>query len=263
MYKNLRHFLNALDKAGELKHIRKQVSSYLEISKLTDTASKSPNGGKALFFENVKGSSFPVVTNIFGSYKRICMALEVNHLDQLGARIKKIISFTPPKNLKEVFSGIHDAISYTKFFPKHIKSGIPACQEIIFQNENVDLSILPVLHCWPKDAGPFITLPLVFTKSPLNGKPNAGMYRMQIFDKNTTGMHWHIHKDGSHHYNEYTRIGKRMPVAVAVGVDPATTYAATAPLPRGVDEMLLSGFIREKPVKMAKCITKACRLSTT
>jgi len=254
-YNNLKDFLNALDKAGELLYIKNQVSHYLEISKITDRESKSPDGGKALFFENVKGSDFPVTTNIFGSPRRICMALGVDYLDQLAERIKEFIDFNPPKNLKEALNVIPMAISAANFFPRSFKSGTPPCQQVVLQGDDIDLSKIPVLHCWPKDAGPFITLPLVFTRSLVTGKRNVGMYRMQVFDKKTTGMHWHIHKDGSHYYNEYCRANKRMPVAVAIGADPATIYAATAPMPQGLDEMILAGFIRKKPVKMAKCLT--------
>jgi 4-hydroxy-3-polyprenylbenzoate decarboxylase len=143
----------------------------------------------------------------------------------------------------------------TQFFPRRHRKPHPPCQEVVHTGKEVDLSTIPVLHCWPLDGGPFVTLPLVFTRSLVTGKQNAGMYRMQIYDRNTTGMHWHIHKDGSHYYNEYCRAKKRMPVAVAVGTDPATTYAATAPLPRGVDEMILAGFIRQKPVYRTRCLT--------
>ncbi|MDM8525368.1 menaquinone biosynthesis decarboxylase [Desulfococcaceae bacterium HSG8] len=254
-YKNLRDFLAALDRAGETRYIRDPVSSHLEISKITDRESKYPNGGKALFFENVRGSEFPVVTNIFGSPRRICMALGVDHLDQIGERIKKYIEFNPPRNIKEALNVIPMAVELVKFPPRKFRGEKPPCQEVVLTGDDTDLSKLPVLHCWPKDAGPFVTLPLVFTKSLLTGKRNVGMYRMQIFDKNSTGMHWHIHKDGSHYFNEYRDAGKQMPVAVAIGADPATIYAATAPMPRGVDEMLLAGFIRKKPVTMAKCLT--------
>ncbi len=255
MYKNLKDFLDTLDKTGELKYIKHEVSPHLEISKITDKESKSADGGKALFFKNVKGSSFPVVTNIFGSSRRICMALGVDHLDELGKRIKKYIDFIPPKSLLGALDLIPMAISFTKFFPRSFRSGTPPCQEVVYKNDEVDLAKLPVLHCWPKDAGPFITLPIVITKSLVTGKRNVGMYRMQVFDKKSTGMHWHIHKDGSHYFNEYCKKKKRMPVAVAIGADPAVIYAATAPMPRGVDEMMLAGFIRNKPVIMAKCIT--------
>ncbi|GBC63910.1 menaquinone biosynthesis decarboxylase [Desulfonema ishimotonii] len=255
MYKNLREFLNALDKAGEIRYIRKEVSPHLEISKYTDRESKSRDGGKALFFEKVSGSSFPVATNIFGSPKRICMAMGVRHLDDLADRIRAYIEFNPPKNLKEALNIIPLAVGVTQFFPRTFRGKKPPCQEVVLTGDQVDLTRLPVLHCWPHDGGPFVTLPLVFTRSPETGKRNVGMYRLQIFDRNTTGMHWHIHKDGSHYYNEYRRAGKRMPVAVAIGADPATTFAATAPMPRGVDEMLLAGFIRKKPVTMAKCVS--------
>ena len=142
-----------------------------------------------------------------------------------------------------------------KFFPRPFRRGTPPCQETVLKDDRVDLSILPVIQCWPKDAGRFITLPLVITQSLKTGKRNMGMYRMQIYDKNSTGMHWHIHKDGSHYFNEYAQAGKRMPVAVAIGADPATIYAATAPMPQGMDEIIMAGFIRKKPVRMAKCQT--------
>jgi len=255
LYKNLKDFLDTLDKAGELKHIHDQVSPHLEISKLTDRESKSPDGGKALFFENVKGSLFPVATNIFGSSRRICLALGVDHLDQLGERIKKYIDLNPPKSLIGALQMLPMAFGFAKFFPRSFKASTPPCQEVVYKDDDVDLSKLPVLHCWPKDAGPFITLPMVFTKSLETGKRNVGMYRMQVFDRNSTGMHWHIHKDGSHYFNEYRKAGIKMPVAVAIGADPAIIYSATAPMPRGIDEMLLAGFIRKKPVTMAKCLT--------
>lgn len=255
MFQNLREFISALDKAGELKKISDIVSPFLEISKITDQESKSPGGGKALLFQNVRNSSFPVATNLFGSHKRICMALGVKNLDQLGSRVREYIEFNPPRNFKEALNAIPMAIQLANFFPRMFKGKNPPCQEIVCTGDKVDLSKIPVLHCWPGDAGPFVTLPLVFTKSLKTGKRNAGMYRLQIFDQRTTGMHWHIHKDGSHYFKEYQEAGKRMPVAVAIGADPATIYSATAPMPRGIDEMMLAGFIRKKPVKMTKCIT--------
>ncbi|MCP4347787.1 MAG: menaquinone biosynthesis decarboxylase, partial [Desulfobacterales bacterium] len=148
-YKNLRDFLNTLERAGELKHITNPVSPYLEISKLTDRELKSAHGGKALFFENVEGCSFPVATNIFGSPRRICMALGVEHLDQLGARIKEYIEFNPPRSLKEALNVIPMALSLAKFFPRSFKYGTPPCQEVVLTHDKVDLSKLPVLHCWP------------------------------------------------------------------------------------------------------------------
>jgi 4-hydroxy-3-polyprenylbenzoate decarboxylase len=255
VYKNLREFLDRLEKAGELKHIRREVSSRLEISRLTDRESKSVDGGAALFFERVAGSAFPVATNLFGSPRRICMALGVDHLDDLAERIRSYIEIDPPSSFREALSMLPLALDASRFFPRSFKGKTPPCQEIVTTGEAVDLSRLPVLHCWPKDAGAFITLPLVFTRSLKTGRQNLGMYRMQVFDKTTTGMHWHIHKDGSHYFNEYARAGKTMPVSVAIGADPATIYAATAPMPRGVDEILLAGFIRKQPVRMTRCVT--------
>jgi 4-hydroxy-3-polyprenylbenzoate decarboxylase len=254
-YRNLREFLDALGKAGELRIVAEPVSTYLEISKFTDSESKSPEGGKALFFNRVKGSAFPVATNLFGSPRRICMALGVRHLDELGARIREIVEMSPPRNLRDLFGLLPRALSISRFFPRRSRAHTPACQEVVHTGDAVDLSRLPVLHCWPQDAGPFVTLPLVFTRSLTMGRRNVGMYRLQVFDRNTTGMHWHIHKDGSHYYRGYCEAGKRMPVAVAIGSDPATIYAATAPLPRHADEMMLAGFIRNRPVAMTRCLT--------
>ncbi len=254
-YNNLREFIEFLESKGDVKRIRTEVSSYLEISRFTDHESKSPDGGKALLFEKVRGSSFPVVTNAFGSPRRICQALGVDHLDQLGERIETLLNMGPPENIRQFFHLVSSGLAMTQFFPRRHRKPHPPCQEVVHTGKDVDLSTIPVLHCWPLDGGPFVTLPLVFTRSLVTGKQNAGMYRMQIYDRNTTGMHWHIHKDGSHYYNEYCRAKKRMPVAVAVGTDPATTYAATAPLPRGVDEMILAGFIRQKPVYRTRCLT--------
>jgi 4-hydroxy-3-polyprenylbenzoate decarboxylase len=254
-YRNLGEFLDALGKAGELRTVAEPVSTHLEISKFTDGESKSPEGGKALFFSRVKGSAFPVATNLFGSPRRICMALGVRHLDELGARIREIVETSPPRNLRDLFGLLPRALSISRFFPRRSRAHTPPCQEVVHTGDAVDLSRLPVLHCWPQDAGPFVTLPLVFTRSLTMGRRNVGMYRLQVFDRNTTGMHWHIHKDGSHYYREYCEAGKRMPVAVAVGADPATIYAATAPLPRHADEMMLAGFIRNRPVLMSRCLT--------
>lgn len=254
-YKNLSEFIQCIDAAGELKVIDQPVSHYLEISKLTDRESKSPNGGKALYFKNVKGSPFPAATNLFGSQKRICMALGVNDLDQLGSRIREIVDISTPSNFKDVLSLMSKGLSVSNFFPRRSRAKNPPCQEVVRIGEDVDLNQLPILHCWPKDAGRFITLPLVFTRSLVSGKRNVGMYRLQVFDKKTTGMHWHIHKDGSHYYNEYCQAGKRMPVAVTIGSDPATIYAATAPMPRNVDELILAGFIRNRPVSLTRCKT--------
>ncbi|QTA89020.1 menaquinone biosynthesis decarboxylase [Desulfonema magnum] len=254
-YKNISEFIRALKSAGELRVITQPVSPYLEISKIADAESKSPGGGKALLFENAEGSPFPVAINLFGSSERICMALGVDHLDQLGERVRYFMELSPPGNIRDILGLLQTGISVSRFFPRQSRSHLPPCQEVVHTGDDVDLSKLPVLHCWPKDAGPFVTLPLVFTKSLKTGRQNVGMYRLQVFDKNTTGMHWHIHKDGAHFYQEYVRAKQRMPVAVAIGADPAVIYAATAPMPRNLDEMILAGFIRNKPVSMTRCVT--------
>jgi len=255
MIDNLRKFIDVLDAAGELTRITKKVDPVLEISQLTDRESKKPRGGKALFFTHVRGSKFPVAINLFGSPRRIRMALNVDELDDLGRRVQRYIDLHPPRSFKDILGLAPLVTDVVKFFPRSFRGKCPPCQEVIYTHDEVNLGRLPVIKCWPKDAGRFITLPLVFTRGLSTGKRNLGMYRMQIFDKNTTGMHWHIHKDGAHYYDEYTRAGKRMPVAVAIGADPVTVYTATAPMPRGMDEMVLAGFIRRKPVRLAKCLT--------
>ena len=254
-YANLGEFIQTLRKEGEIITVSHPVSAVLEISKLTDAESKSPGGGKALFFENVKDSPFPVATNLFGSSRRICLALGVDSLDHLGDRIREIIHMSPPRDLRDMLGMLTTAFSVSRFFPRKSRAKIPPCQQVVLKGEDINLFQLPILHCWPQDAGRFITLPMVVTQSLSTGKRNVGMYRMQVFDRQTTGMHWHIHKDGSNYFNEYRKAGKRMPVAVAIGADPAAIYAATAPMPRNVDEMILAGFIRNAPVAMTRCIT--------
>ena len=252
-YQNLGEFISELEKSGELLRIKAPVFSNLEITHITDLASKAPEGGKALLFENVRESRFPVLTNAFGSERRICMALGTDSLDSLAERLDRFVRVEPPKTLKQLAKMLPMGMDLLRFLPR--KTGKAPCQEVIYRGDEIDLSMLPVLKCWPQDGGPFVTLPVVITRSLETGRRNAGMYRLQVFDRNTTGMHWHIHKDGSHFFQEYRRAGKRMPVAVAIGTDPATTYAATAPLPRGIDEMMLAGFIRRRPVPMARCVS--------
>jgi 4-hydroxy-3-polyprenylbenzoate decarboxylase len=254
-FDNLGAFIQALDRAGELRTISDPVSAHLEISRYTDAESKSPGGGKALFFSRVSGSAFPVATNLFGSYRRIGMALGVERIDDLADRLKALITMKPPKGLRDMLQLLPTALQFTSFFPRRFRGKTAPCQEVVHLGDAADLRRLPVLHCWPKDGGPFITLPLVFTKSLVNGIRNVGMYRMQVYDERTTGMHWHIHKDGSSNFSEYRKAGKRMPVAVAIGADPATIYAATAPMPRHADELLLAGFIRNHPVTLTRCLT--------
>ncbi len=255
MYTDLQEFIAALDAAGELTRVSRTVDPILGISRRTDAECKKPGGGSALLFTRVKGAGFPVATNLFGSEKRICLALGVNHLDEIGNRVTQYFDLAPPRSIRDMLKLIPLATQTAQFFPRTYRGNAPPCQEIVYTGDAVDLTRLPVLKCWPQDAGRFITLPLVFTRSLTDGKRNVGMYRMQVYDRCTTGMHWHIHKDGAHHYTAYRRAGRRMPVAVAIGADPAVVYAATAPLPQGMDEMILAGFIRKKPVRMAPCLT--------
>jgi len=250
-YKNLYEFMDLLEKRGELIRIKEPVSPCLEITEITDRVCKSY--GPALLFENVKGSRLPVLTNAFGSLKRIGLALEVPDLDTLGKEVLEFMEVEAPNTILKKLKIVPKLARLKNAFPRVVKRG--RCQEIVFKHDQVDLSMLPVLHCWPKDGGPFITLPLVFTKHPETGKRNVGMYRMQVFDKNTTGMHWHIHKDGAHHYRVAERLGEKLPVAVAIGPDPAMTYAATAPLPAEIDEVIFAGFLRNSPVELVRCLT--------
>ncbi len=257
-YKNIREFIDYLDSVGELIRVKETVSPEIEISKITDVESKKPNGGKALLFENVVDNgkkSFPIATNLFGSDKRMSAALGVESLAKSGDEIDELVNLNPPKSFADFFELAKKAFPLTRILPKLKKRGKVPCQEVVKMGDEINLSEIPVLKCWPHDGGRFVTLPLVFTKSLDGNKRNLGMYRLQIFDKKTTGMHWHIHKDASHFFNEFSKAKKRMPVAVAIGADPATIYAATAPMPRGIDELLLAGFFRKKGVPMAKCVS--------
>ena len=250
-YNDLRDFIKVLESKGLLHRVKVEVDPVLEIAEITDRMCKSPYGGKALFFEKVKGSQIPVVTNIFGSFERMCLALEIESLDDIGRRIEKLLNQSPPKTFKEKIKAVFELIEVSKYLPKKVNKA--PCQEVI--NHEPDLSKLPILKTWPLDGGRFITFPMVFTRDPDSGKQNCGMYRMHVYDEKTTGMHWHIHKDGATHYRKYKELGKRMPVAVAIGGDPTVIYSSTAPLPYGVDEMVFAGFLRKKPVEMVKCIT--------
>jgi len=250
-YRDLNEFISDLEKKGELLHIKEPVSPYLEITEITDRVCKEH--GPALLFENVRGYNIPVLTNAFGSYRRMCLALGVNRLEEIGEEIDNFFQAEAPDSLIKKLKLIPKLKRLSNVFPKLVKKA--PCQEVVLMDKDVDLGKFPILHCWPKDGGPFITLPLVFTKHPITGVRNVGMYRLQVYDKNTTGMHWHPHKGGAQHYRVSERLGKRLEVAVAIGPDPATTYAATAPLPEDMDEILFSGFIRNEPVEMVRCIT--------
>ena len=250
-YRDLNEFISDLEKKGELLHIKEPVSPYLEITEITDRVCKEH--GPALLFENVRGYNIPVLTNAFGSYRRMCLALGVNRLEEIGEEIDHFFQAEAPDSLIKKLKLIPKLKRLSNVFPKLVKKA--PCQEVVLMDKEVDLGKFPILHCWPKDGGPFITHPLVFTKHPFTGVCYVGLYRLQVYDKNTTGMHWHPHKGGAQHYRVSERLGKRLEVAVAIGPDPATTYAATAPLPEDMDEILFSGFIRNEPVEMVRCIT--------
>lgn len=257
-FADIREFIEFLDSRGQLLRVRDAVSADLEISKITDAESKKPGGGMALLFENVLDGgrrSFPVATNLFGSSDRMAWALGVGDIREIERRIESIVSLAPPRGLGEIWEAAKKLLPLARILPKKFRGKLAPCQEIAEIGEEVDLSRIPVLKCWPHDGGRFVTLPLVFTKSLDSKRRNLGMYRLQVYDKNTTGMHWHIHKDAAHFYGEYRAAGRRMPVAVAIGADPATIYSATAPLPRGMDELLLSGFLRGRGVRLVKCKT--------
>ncbi len=254
-YKSLHEFIARLEEEGELIRVKEEVSPILEITEIADRVSKSPDGGKALLFENVKDHSMPTLINAFGSEKRMAMALGVNNIEQIASEIKKLIETKPPQKFSEKFGLIPTLFDLIKIPPKKFKGTTAPCQEKVLTGDNIDLNKLPVIKCWPMDGGKFITLAVVFTQSPETGKRNTGMYRMHVYDKNTTGMHWHIHKDGAGHFQEYKKLKKRMEVAVAIGTDPVVTYSATAPMPPRVDELLLAGFIRKKGVELVKCKT--------
>ncbi len=253
-YKSLSQFIEVLEKAGELIRIKEYVNPDLEITEITDRVSKQKDGGKALLFENT-GYDFPLLINAYGSEKRMALSLGVDNLDDIGAEIEKLFKkMTAPKNsILEKLKMLPELGKIAAFMPKTV-SGKGASQEII--HKNPDINKLPVLTCWPADGGKFITLPMVITIDPLTGIRNVGMYRMQIFDKNLTAMHWHKHKVGARHFNEYKKLGKKMPIAVALGGDPAITYSATAPLPDNMDEFMLAGFLRKQKVKLVKAITQ-------
>ena len=247
-FKNFQEFVNYLDKHGELIKIKAEVSPDLEITEITDRVSKKY--GKALLFENVKSSQFPVVTNAFGSFKRIEMAFGLS-ADEMAKKIEELTKTRVQEGITSKIKLILKLLGLSRIPPRTVTDA--PCQEVV--HTDPELSIIPALKCWPKDGGKFITLPMVITKSLEDSTRNMGMYRIQIYDKNTTGMHWHIHKDGANHFSQYVKANKRMEAAVAIGGDPATMYSSTAPLPPEIDEFLLAGFLREKAIDIVRCKT--------
>ncbi|TCJ18956.1 menaquinone biosynthesis decarboxylase [Flaviaesturariibacter flavus] len=254
-YKNLQQFIDLLEKEGELLRIKTYVNPKLEIAEITDRMSKEPGGGKALLFENT-GYDFPVLMNAYGSERRVCLALGVQKLDDVAHEIERLFKAlsTPKEGIMDKLRMLPMLGQFANWMPR-VRSGRGECQEVVI-TDNPDITKLPVITCWPKDGGPFVTLPVIHTKDPGTGIRNVGMYRMQVFEPRLTGMHWHKHKVSARHFNEYRQLGKKMPVAVALGGDPAYAYSATAPLPDNVDEYMLAGFLRKKKVELVRCITQ-------
>ncbi len=263
-FENIRDFISLLERQGELIRIKTEVDAVLEIAEITDRVSKGMGAAnKALYFERVKGSTFPVVTNAFGSLRRMSLALEVRELDEIGLRIRDIVDPAslfpgPGAGLMDKIQMLPKLAELSNFFPKTVKKA--PCQEVVLTGDQVDLSRIPILQCWPADGGRFITLPMVCTVDPITGITNVGMYRMQVYDGRTTGMHWHKHKDGARHYQHYEGAGKRMDVAVAIGGDPSIIYASTAPLPPAIGEFVFAGFLRKKPLEVVQCRTVDVRV---
>ena len=289
-YNDLREWIAAMESAGELKRIRAEVDPILEITEITDRVSKGAArkygrpGGPALLFENVKGvNGIPVLINQFGSERRMQMALGVNALDEIADRIRQLLNMKSPEGFLEKLKMLPVLADMGKFFPKTVQTG--PCKEVI-KKEDFSLLDFPVLQCWPQDAGRFITLPCVITRDPKTGKRNVGMYRMQIYDATSAGMHWQRQKVAAEHYRDMLRMGaaagsatsaaavdimarsgggsmlaegKRpsgtLEVAVAIGTEPALTFSAIVPAPPEVEEFMVAGFLRQKPVELVKCET--------
>jgi 4-hydroxy-3-polyprenylbenzoate decarboxylase len=250
-YDSLQKFIKVLEKNGELVRIQEPFSPYLEITEVTDRVCKK--AGPALLFENVPGYDMPVLMNAFGSMKKICLALEVDSLEEIAREMLTFMEAEAPDTLIKKLKLLPKLRRLSNIFPKTVSKA--PCQEVVFRDQEVDLTKIPVLTCWPLDGGPFITLPVVITHDPVTGKRNVGMYRLQVYDQQTTGMHWHRHKGGAQHYRLAAKRGERLPVAVAIGPDPAVTYAATAPLPEDIDEMIFAGFLRQEPVELVSCLS--------
>ena len=250
-FDNLRDFISAIEARGELYRVKEKVSPILEITEWADRTVKKR--GPALFFESVDGSTMPVVTNLFGTLERTALALGVTDLDAIGREIRALLHQRPPETIIEKLKMVPLLMKIAGFPPKKVSSA--PCQDVVLTGDRVDLGIIPALKCWPEDGGRYLTLTNVFTRDP-SGLPNCGMYRIQIFERNTAAMHWHMHHDGARHFREFEKINQRMPVAVAIGGDPAVVYSATAPMPPGIDEMFLAGFLRKKAVEMVPCVSQ-------
>jgi 4-hydroxy-3-polyprenylbenzoate decarboxylase len=250
-FPDLSSFIAALDRRGDLSRIAEPVSPHLEISAVVDRVCKSPGGGPALLFEQPTGASMPVAANLFGSMSRMCLALGVESLDDLAKEIEELTTPPMPRGFLDAMRMMPLVNRLRDLMPKTVKDA--PCQEVVRPDGGLDE--LPILTTWPEDGGPFITLPLVITRDPETGMRNIGTYRMQVYDRRTTGMHWQRHKGGAQHHRVAERLGQRMEVAVALGADPVLTYAATAPMPEGLDELMLAAVLGKRRVELVKCRT--------
>ena len=256
---SLTEFVQALDRAGELVRIAHPVAARLELSEISDRVMKMPGGGPALLFEHVllddgSRSAYPVAINLFGSMRRMAMALGVEALDDHGRRITELLDLKVPEGLLGKLSLLPRLLEVAKF-PPRVKGGTPACQEVVWRGDEVDLRRLPIITCWPEDGGPYITLTAVVSKDPKRGIRNVGMYRVQVLGKDSVAMHWQRHKTGAAHWREMAERGETMPVCIVVGADPASVFSASAPLPPTVDEFIFAGFLRRAPVALARAVT--------
>ncbi|MBN2134364.1 MAG: menaquinone biosynthesis decarboxylase [Acidobacteria bacterium] len=250
-FKDLQDFIEQLDKKGELKRIKEPVDPVLEATEIADRLVKS--GGPAVLFENPIGAKFPLFMNGYGTWERTLFSLGVKDIEEISGEIVELMKPEIPAKTAEKIKMLGKLTRLNDMPPKMVKKA--PCQEVVKTGKDVKLSELPVNQCWPDDGGRYFTLPLVITKDPETGVRNCGMYRLQIYDETTTGMHWHRHKGGAKHYMKAEAMGKPLEIAVAVGPDPAVTYASTAPLPEDIDEFLFAGFLRKKPVELVKCKT--------
>lgn len=255
----LRDFVLALEEAGELVRVKERVSTHLELTEIADRCMKSPGGGPALLFErpvlpNGTESAFPLAINLFGSMRRICMALNANVLDDIGARITEMLHTQVPDTLLGKLQMLPKLLEMAKFPPRSV-SGAAPCQQVVLAGGDADVEMLPHLFCWPQDGGRYMTWGMVVTRDPRSRIRNVGLYRIMVQGRQSLAMHWQRHKVGADHWRQMAERGERMPVAIVLGADPASMYSASAPLPPNVDEFLFAGFLRREPVRLVKCVT--------
>ena len=253
-FNDLREYISFLEQKGELRRVATPVSHELEITEIADRVIKS--GGPALLFENPQGYDIPVLINMFGSAQRMAWALGVERLDDLAERVQDLLDLMhgPPQGLMNKLRTLGQLVHLASFQPKTVRDA--PCQDVVLHGEDVDLYKFPIIKCWPLDGGPYITLPLVITRDPQTGVQNYGTYRLQVYDRRTTGMHWQTHKVAAHHERIGRELGlDRMEVAVAIGADPATMWTGSAPLPPDMDEMVVAGFLRDEAVDLVKAKT--------